>query len=346
MVALALLGVLGFQVFGKPEYRSVARLRLAVNPYAVPERMPMPLLSEAGVRGTMQTDPVKQRVQSKLEWSLSNEEYAESLELHSCLPEWSLAEGAYFEIAATASEPKRARELCAVVGDELSGRCLELSAQMDDIALEIKQSQALGPLNAWQHEWGFQTGAQLKAAAPKMRAELEQAMVATLTQIRRVEDSSSVKPSEQSEKDLLLLARQEAALNKVWAKGRNDELAWALEEDVRKRRVELAEALAADRVAAVTRLQEMLDKFKERYAELQPDNIEAAVAEYTALEQALAEVLEIEPHGKMPGVMCDYVVTPSRPYRLASQVTLPLAGVLALALFGGLFWPSAATDGS
>ena len=288
-------------------YQSSARLHLARLSTQTP--VPPGLRSQAGLRQEMLSALLQQRVLATLQWTLSLEQYRQRLSLVSCQSHWDLVRGVDFEIRVSESTPRRSQHLCSAIADQLSGRCLELCLENDQVLLELAQLASM-PENHQDAP---------EPAQERLEKELQCSILAAQWELHQ-SDSARALPalSPTSQQSLHQLQEEQTALEQLLKAGDRREIVHEVARAVGERRVELQAALAADRQQALRKLRNRLEQLKNRLQEArQLGRIRKKLAQsWDSLELQ-------EPVLKPPSLDCEVV---RRPLPGRPQAGRPQAG--------------------
>ena len=240
-------------LFAARSYQSSARLHLAKISLKTP--VPPGLRSELGVRQEMLSALLQQRVLATLPWTLTLEQYRQRLSLASCQSHWDLVRGVDFEIRVCESTPQRSQQLCSALADQLSGRCLELSLENDQVRLELAQ------LASWPEEHQ----AAPEPAEERLEKELRLSILAAQWELHQ-SDSGRVPTalSANSQQSIHRLQEEQSALEQLLKAGDRREIASEVARAVGERRVELQASLAADHQQALRKLRIQLEQLNRR----------------------------------------------------------------------------------
>lgn len=291
VVELLALALLPLALWSARSYQSSAQVRMLFwHPQGKPN-IPGDLASEDSTRRVLLSSIVRERVERRLPWKLSEQEYIRSLSLDSNRHDWSLTGGVHLKISAVGSTPERSMTLCNIASEEFSGRCQELSQEFDDLLWEMQVAKVRGPLEQWRYQHKVPDDTQLEARAQKARQRLQITIAATLMELRRKKDGTHPDSAAPSEKSLELVKRLrdlEAALDDLWLQGVSNENVTDLKVEQLQRQQELQASLRADQFAALDGILSNLEKLKAKEAQLSPQAVAAAIDEFQGLQSAVA----------------------------------------------------------
>lgn len=341
MVELATLLVLGLGLWWGRSYQSSAQLRMLFwHPQGTP-RIPAELASESGTRKVLLSSTVRERVNRRLSWQLSQEQYENAVGLSSNHHQWNVKSGVYLKLTAVAKSPQRSRLLCQVASEEFSGRCQELSQEFDQLFWEIELAKVQGPLEQWRYRHKVPDQEQLRKRAKALHQRLLITIAATQRKLRRLKDgSSSVKSSERTVALIERLRELEAGLDELWLQGvDSSESVNDLEREQQTRRVELQRSFRADQTAALNGIESVLEKLQSQESRLSPEAVSQAAEEFAQLQGAVGTLNRAKDLALEQLSMYCYVFRKPEPGRLlaASRIELLLTLACLLLLCASLF---------
>jgi hypothetical protein len=272
-------------------YRSTAEIRMLFwHPKGTPN-IPQDLISESGTRKVLRSHTVRERVNRRLDWELTEKEYSQSLDLVSNRHHWNPKSGVYLQIVAVSDTPERSKLLCQIAAEEFCGRCTELSLEYDQLYWEVEMAKVHGPLAQWRYQNQAQDPSQLEAQAKKVRQRLQIAIAATQMRISRMKRNSGSGSANLSEKTVKLvenLKELESALDELWLRGVSNESAKDLKSQYRERQKELRASFQADQAAALDAIQSKLEKLQSKESRLSAEAVARAADELGELQEAVA----------------------------------------------------------
>jgi hypothetical protein len=297
---LTVVGVLAFvliplNLFMARTFSSKAQLRMLFwHPQGTPN-VPADLTSESGAVRVLKSFTVYQRVSKRIPWELSEADYYRSLILTSNRHKWSPTGGIYMQLSAVSNTPERSKQLCQIASEEFSGRCQELSMELDQAFWDLQTARAHGALEQWRFQHKVPSELELQARARKMRRRLSITIAAAqmrLSHMRNGDDPNSVKLSERTQVLVTRLKEVEVILDTMWVKGVSDERVVDLEIEVKEGRLQLQESVRADQSAALHRLESELADLQKREVQVSEQTVAQAIDDLEELREAMSAVAQ------------------------------------------------------
>lgn len=297
VLTLVLIAVFFWQ---SRSFQAASELRMMFwHPKGTP-KIPNDLLSESSTRKVLESSIVRERVNLRLSWQITEEDYSGAVDLASKRHDWNLSNGVFLEVTALASSPQRAVELCNVASEEFSGRCQELSQEYNDLFWNLETAKVHGPLEKWKYDKQVADEKELLERAVRLRRRLLLSIAATQMKRRELNQAGGVTvASSRTAKLVKTLREVESSLDELWLRGVDNETVSELQEKQRAQKKRLGDSLLADQTAALKSLEAALEKLRKLESEFSPEVVQQSLDELGRLNDALVSLNNLQDFQQM-----------------------------------------------